>query len=239
VSTAFTFRDTAFLGRRTSDSSDPLWSSVNLLLEFEGANNSTVFTDSSSFSRAVSAVSTTPVITTTTPVRGTSSGLFSGSGGNLSISDFGLRSESFTIEAFINLSNVTGNKVIYTNYGNSTATQIGSFILGVFGTSLGVSRSGVQFLFAPTSLIANTNYYVAFTYNHSTGIWGLHLNGTLEASGTNGGLINSSAFANQIGGGLSSSNINTWRFAGRIDDLRVTKAVRTISGIPDFPYPKS
>lgn len=239
MSTAFTFRDTAFLGGRTSASSDPLWSSVNLLLEFEGANNSTVFTDSSTFSRTVSAVSTTPVITTTTPVRGTSSGLFSGSGGNLSISDFGLRSESFTIEAFINLSNVTGNKVIYTNYGNSTATQVGSFILGVFGTSLGVSRSGLQFLFSSTSLSANTDYYVAFTYNHSTPLWSLYLDGDLEASGANGGQIISNAFTNQIGGGLSSTNINTWRFAGRIDDLRVTKSVRTISGIPSFPYPKS
>lgn len=104
---------------------------------------------------------------------------------------------------------------------------------------LSASRSGISFLNSTTSLVANTPYYVAFTYNHSTGIWAIYIDGNLENSGTNGGLITSSAFANQIGGGLSSTNINTWRFAGRIDDLRVTKSVRTISGIPSFPYPKS
>jgi hypothetical protein len=223
---------------RGGGETDPNWSNVNLLLSFEGANNSTTFTDSSAFSRTVNVVSTTPVITTTTPLRGTSSGLFSGSGGNLSIPHFGLRNESFTIEAFIRPDNVTGNKIIYTSYGNSSATQIGSFILFVQGNKLSASRSGTNFLNSTTSLVANTTYYVAFTYNHSTGIWAIYIDGNLENSGTNGGLINSSAFANQIGGGLSSSNIDSWRFAGRIDDIRVTRGVvRAISGIPSDPYP--
>jgi hypothetical protein len=109
--------------------------SILLLLNFEGANNSTVFVDSSSFSRSISAFGNA-MLTTTSPISGTSSGTFDGSGSYLKVpysADFDFGNSNFSIsmqtlaipttgyQALIGrrMLNIftAGSWVIYTNQG--------------------------------------------------------------------------------------------------------------------------
>ena len=224
---------------------DPYFSSVHLLLHFEGSNGSTTFIDSSSFARSVTLSSPGPTISTINPLVGTSSGLFTGAGGNLVVADFGLTNVSFTIEAFISLADVIGNKVIYSIYGNSWETQIRAFFLFVSGDKLSVyyaPSAGVSTfpLISSTSLIPNRVYYVAFTYNHDSGVWSIYIDGELEDSKVVTTKIDSFTFNHQIGGAFLSTNITSFRFNGRIDELRVTRGiVRPITSIPTVPFPNS
>lgn len=228
-----------------SPPTDPYFSSVHLLLHFEGSNGSTTFIDSSSFSRTVTLSSPGPTISTINPLVETSSGLFTGLDGNLVVADYGLTNVSFTIEAFISLADVIGNKVIYTIYGNSFPTQIRAFSFIVLGDKLSVYHSpsaGVSTLplISSTSLIPNRVYYVAFTYNHDSGVWSIYIDGELEDSKVVTTKIDSSTFNHQIGGAALSTNHNTWRFNGKIDELRVTQGiVRPITGIPNVPFPNA
>lgn len=222
---------------------DPYFSSVHLLLHFEGSNGSTTFIDSSSFARSVTLSSSGPTISTTDPLVEAGSGLFTGSGGNLVVEDYGLTSVSFTIEAFISLANVVGSKIIYTIYGNDFATQERAFSFLVADDKLTVEHSPVGGLstyplVSSTSLIPDTLYYVAFTYNNDSDVWSIYIDGQLEDSTVVETKISSSAFNHQIGGGALSTNITSFRFNGRIDELRVTRGiVRSITSIPTVPFP--
>lgn len=83
---------------------DASWASVNLLLKFEGANLSTVFTDKSSSPKTVTPNSGAK-ISTAHAAFGASAGLFNGSSDFLSIPNAGmyptLLAEDFTVEAWV------------------------------------------------------------------------------------------------------------------------------------------
>lgn len=85
-----------------------------LELRFEGSDGSQVFTDSSSYNRAVTVSSGTPIISTTSPLSGVSS-LFIGTNGTISTPNFttpagntNLRTIEFRIQ--IDLANIAFNE---------------------------------------------------------------------------------------------------------------------------------
>jgi len=82
-----------------ASASDPDFASVTLLLHMDGSNGSTVFIDSSSNPKAVTAYGTAQISTTQSKFGG-SSGYFDGTASNLltTDSDFALGTGDFTIE---------------------------------------------------------------------------------------------------------------------------------------------
>ena len=86
---------------------------VKLLLNFNGSNDSTTFTDSSSFARTVTRVGNT-VLKTATKKYGTASAYFDGTGDWLTVpasSDFDFGTGNFTVECWVYLTHVSARDV--------------------------------------------------------------------------------------------------------------------------------
>ena len=199
---------------------------ASLLLNFDGANNSTTFTDSSSNNLTATRNGNT-IISTTESKFGNSSGYFDGTGDYLAFSgtEFNFASSDFTIEAWIRPSSVTGTRVIFSKRAN-TATYGGlclvmnNNIIGCIATNNG-SSWGVDFNSGSSTLSINTWYHVAVTRNNNT--FRIFLNGIEVGSQTiNSFVISTNADNVVIGAGGATGG---QEFFGYIDDLRITKNI--------------
>jgi hypothetical protein len=199
---------------------------ASLLLNFDGANNSTTFTDSSSNNLTATRNGNT-IISTTESKFGNSSGYFDGTGDYLAFSgtEFNFASSDFTIEAWIRPSSVTGTRVIFSKRA-STAIY-GGLVFFVNGNLLGFSATnngsswGVDFNSGSSTLSINTWYHVAVTRNNNT--FRIFLNGIEVGSQTiNSFIISTNAHNVVIGAGGA---IGGEEFFGYIDDLRITKNI--------------
>jgi hypothetical protein len=219
-------------------SDDPNYSSVSLLLNGNGTNGSTTFTDSSSYGHTVTPVGNAQISTTQSKFGGASIA-FDGSGDYLSIPDsdqFEIGSGDFTFEAWIYL---TGYSVAYLGqyYIAEIICKDGSsrgFNFEIKGTStswttLGVglfsSNSTVIYTSATTSFDLNTWYHVAAVRNGTS--LRLYKNGVDVGGGTNATSAQNTATVVTVG-----SENPYWislgygyYFPGYIDDIRITKGV--------------
>ena len=150
---------------------------------------------------------------------GTGSMYFDGNGDyltTLASQDFVIGSGDFTIEAWINPANVTGNKAIA---GIFIAVS-GGWYFGLSGSTLRFSSGFVDYD-GTSSMVGNTWYHVACT--KSSGLLRLFVNGSQVGTTTNVSAQNW-AVKNPLYIGVLN-NETTWYFNGYIDDLRITKGV--------------
>jgi len=219
---------------------DPFFSSVELLLHYNGTNGSTTFTDSSSPPKTITRFGNT-VISTAQFKFGGSSGLFDGNGDYLSAAgstDFTFPAD-FTIECWIYIvgapsvigsadSGSTHSTIISTTAGNNQGWSF--LILGEPGTvpsTLYFEKSGGGY----AGVIGGT--VPALQWNHiavsrtSTTVR-LFLNGTQTASATISGTVDSSNVAPFIGRTPFSAYFRYLN--GYMDDLRITKGVGRYTG---------
>ena len=200
-------------------SNDPNYSNVSLLLNGNGTNGSTTFTDSSNNSHTVTANGNAQISTTQSKFGGASM-YFDGSGDYLSLassSDFEFSTGDFTVEFWYY--HISGNdRGLFAN--NSGASVGVNFLVGVGGPFRiynGTSANNLyDFSASPT---ANTWQHLAVVRN--SGTLTLYVNG-ISSGSTNWSGVNAGNTATfSVGSAFGNA-----RYAnGFIDDLRITKGV--------------
>lgn len=220
---------------------DPYFSNVKLLLHMDGANGSTVITDSSPLPKTVSRFGDTKISTAQSKFGGASCG-FDGSGDYLTVpagTDFAFGTADFTVEMWFNPSTVSIYHALFytgqyeTNQLSLRVTNEGklqSFIhdsLNTYGLQTGSRR-----------LVAGAWHHIAVC--SASGVIKVFLNGLEETSAANPQAITSTT-AVYIGAQYIGGNLVIFP-NGYIDELRVTKGVaRYTSNFtpPNTPFPNS
>lgn len=221
-----------------------VWSTASLL-HFNGANNSTVFTDQNG--RTWTANGTAKISTAQSQFGG-ASGLLDGTASchvtTPNTADFQFGSGNFTIEAFIRpTSNVDGT--IVANWRGVSATDCAwifyrasngklTFSYGVGGVNLGLASTG--------TIALNIWTHVAVVRNGTSLM--LFIGGVLDSSFSLVGSLNYFAVEPIVIGAISvaATGSGSNRYVGYIDELRITKGLAryTSSFTPptaEFPYP--
>lgn len=203
--------------------SDPNYSSVSLLLHFDGADGSTTFTDNSPTPKTITANGNAQ-ITTTDPKFGSGSVTFDGTGdylNTLSDSAFDLAGVSFTVECFFNPSNVSQNY-------KSLFSQRISAVYAPF--EVRVNTTGVSWLIANATLnfwastsVSASSLFSANTWNHIALVGDgttitLYVNGTSRLTVAQPSWVSANRIV-YIGSGGDGA------YAGKIDEFRITKGV--------------
>jgi hypothetical protein len=217
---------------------DPYFNQVALLLNFNGSNGSTTFTDASINVNTV--------------------GMGTGSSGAPFISSFGkfgsalfldgvddsiavqnssslnLAVVDFTIEAWIYLNSLgtasTGCCILEKGeISGSTKEAYGlrvynnGSISGTIGTSSGTVVTAAT---SPAGIITtNTWYHVAFTFTVANNAMRVFVNGAVVAIATAPGAMYDPGTAIRIGQYPNGGGNNDWWFSGYIDDIRITRGV--------------
>ena len=220
---------------------------ASLLLNFDGANNSTTFTDSSSYNHTGTAYGNAKISITQSKFGG-SSGYFDGTGDYVQFpynSIFDLSSGDWTLEAWFYPIALAADMKIASNAIISKDTNGANF-----NWNINVAQNGIVFvtnnvgniatdvLYAYTTISTNTWHHVAIVKNGS--YVKIYLNSELVDSKS---MTVNNTVTNAITIGCSSHNSPNSFFNGYIDSLRVTKGVSLYTGsayvLPNVPSSKN
>lgn len=213
--------------------SDPYFANVVLLMHFDGADNSTTFTDSSSYARTISTFGNAKLVTAQKAF-GTASGYFDGSGDYLTVPssvDWNFGTGDFTVETWVRFNalpaasaslvgNYPGTWVLQyrPDQGNKIAWYNGSFVYSAAVTI----TTGVWYHFAVSRTGTSLRIFLDGVQTGSTITDSSNYSGTNELSiGRLGGI---------------GQELNGWE-----EDLRISKGVGryTTSFTPTGPHPDS
>jgi hypothetical protein len=148
---------------------------------------------------------------------------FAGTDDYISVSNFMGNTSTFSVSHWIYLNDTQSVKTIFSNYstsGNGWVTGIRDDISNVFKFYLGSLH-----LYSNTTLLNNTWYHVAVTYNN--GNPKIYINGVLDASSSDTIVFGSSWFGNDIGRLGNGSQY----FNGKIAALQVYTSALTAQQI--------
>ncbi len=205
---------------------DPYFSSVELLLHFNGANGSTSFPDSSSRARSVSRSGDT-VISTAQSVFGGASANFDNGGDYLAVaasSAWSFQTGDLTVECWIRPSGSAIDFVI--DNRDSGGTGWAMYISSTNTLVLQGTAGSPNFLESAASAITRGSWqHIAWT--RASGVNRIFVAGVQVATNSTTTCGNSSGIALNIG---RRQNANDLFFEGYIDDLRVTKGVARYTG---------
>lgn len=217
---------------------------ASLLLNFDGANNSTTFTDSSSYNHTGTAYGNAKISTTQSKF-GDSSGYFDGVGDYVEYaanSVFALGTDPFTIECWIYCSalpsngNIAGLVGTYSTLGSADTTHWWFGLDNRDSTNrLTITRHGDNAITANCIWTPNLNtwYHIAACKDSNNNIY-IYINGESQlVNSTN----NWASYNVSSNGPLGVGVIATpFYFNGYIDGLRITKGVALYQGSA-FPLP--
>ena len=218
---------------------DPSFAFNSLLLHGDGANGSTVITDSSGSPKAVTAVGNTQISTAQSKFGG-SSLFFNYDSANTitapSSAAFAFDTNDFTVEAWIyQLAQNSFSALL--EIGNHALSDSVLFITGTNGFQI---YSGAFFGGSVNVLSLNTWQHVAYSRSGTT--LRMFLNGNLTSSATfANNLTNTSNVSVGFPKGYAPTGANaSYPFNGYIDDLRITKGVARYTANftpPTAPFP--
>jgi len=206
-------------------SSPPVDPSLTLaLLHFDGANNSTVFTDSSPFNQTVSVVTGTPKISTAMSKFGGSSLYLDGSS-SIKIPDnanLNLGTGVFTIEFWFYLPSLPSDSAWFLHKIGTPQQQIYIAHPSRKLTSGFLSAS----LVSTTAITAGAWYHVAVVREAENGVIKQYINGVNE-----GGTLSTSGSVDNAG----DLTIGSWYsgsdgITGYIDEFRIRKEAMYLAG---------
>lgn len=198
---------------------DPFITSVRMLLHFNGANNSTTFTDSSQYAYAVTRAGSAKISTTQSKFGG-SAGYFDGTGDYIYSDDTypAWGTSSLTVECFFRYTNDGTTQYVFDTRLNSGDLEP---YVEVNNTTLSF---GLQNTTAATTTVAgDTWYHVAVTRDTDT--WRFFLNGTKIGSNFT---MTSSLARRALTIGTSKFNRDTGgtrHLTGYVDDFRLSVGV--------------
>jgi len=224
---------------------DPYFSSVKLLLHFDGGEGSTYFQDLSP-SPLLGAVSAGPAITPVSPRFGTGCGNFANAG-HISYNDVNRfapgASEDFTIECWFRTTSAASLRNIASVY-EQTIGRLGWMIRMSDGS--GSSGAGNKIAFN-SSIYGGSETYVSSTSNINDGNWHflqivresgvlkLRLDGTQEASTS---FPSAYTAVTDLRIGYQGANQgNNW--VGQIDEFRFTRGIARSNVVPTAAFPNS
>ncbi|MDP2090516.1 MAG: LamG domain-containing protein, partial [Candidatus Gracilibacteria bacterium] len=197
---------------------DPYWNNVVLLMHFDGANGSTIFTDQKGHTFSNGGTSS---ISNALSKFGGSSLLLNGSSyiQTPALSDWNFGTGDFTIEFFVKFNNIGAG--VYTP-GNQYFMDIGSNNMGIRW----YSGSGWD-IWTNTTVISSTeanpgtSNWIHIVYQRSGNTFRVYKNGILTTTSNYSGSLGSNNIL-RIGnhGGDPSYGLN-----GYMDELRITKGV--------------
>jgi hypothetical protein len=209
-------------------SGDSNYGSVAVLLNMNGSDNSTVFTDSSPTPKSVTAFGNAK-ITTSRSKYGGASGLFDGSGDHLTVaptSDTDFGSGDFTVEAWVYPASFGAAQDVAGKHADAVSTNSNwawSIYVGAnnVANEAFIVSGGTVYSVTGWSLSLNQWQHIAFT--RSSGSLRFFINGVQVGSTVSANVsINSdSLWKTWIGTFTSASR--SWN--GNIDDFRITKGV--------------
>jgi hypothetical protein len=218
---------------------DPSFSSVSLLLHFDGN-----LTDNSPTPKTITAVGNAAA--TGTAKFGSASLALDGNGDGVQISGLPIGTEDFTVEFQIrkdsSWTSETGNRYVF-DYADSDSNLSGGFQVYLNGSSgvLRCSRFGVGVVldYNISSLTANTWYHFAYVRSGTTVTLYRDGSSVASASGFSGSFGSPATGLQAIGIGSylgSYQSASSWD--GLIDEVRITRGVaRTITAAPTAAYP--
>lgn len=205
------------------------WSSLKttLLMHFEGAQNSTTFTDEKGH---VMSPAGTARLTTTSPLMGSSSYTSSDATSYVLTPDAPelQLSSDFTIEYFLALADVSNPQVMLSK-------GTGSFIdhySGQLYVSLGTTNAPI--IQVNSGIVANTRYHLALTKQGTTvTLW---LNGVALQTATSN--LGWGVISNALCIGNWSNGLNLGLTNGKIDELRISNVARYTAAFtpPTAPF---
>lgn len=208
---------------------DPYYSSVRWLLHGDGADGSTVLTDSGPLGKTFTRYGT-PAVSTAIKKYGTGSMYFDGNGDYFIvtiINGMALQGGDFTIEAWIypTTINMAGGHTFESNYQSATVGRT----LGIVFGKIRFYYRGDSYMDGTTTLSTNTWYHIAVS-GTASGTAGqssvkLFVNGIQEGSTVTAATYLDSSTNNYVGRGAWGGS----DFAGYMDDFRVTAAARYTS----------
>ena len=207
-------------------SSPPVDPSLTLaLLHFDGANNSTVFTDSSPFNQTVSVVTGTPKISTAMSKFGGSSLYLDGSS-SIKIpnnANLNLGTGVFTIEFWFYLLSLPGSDALFLQKFGSPRQQISIYHSGELYSGFSYGS-----LTSTTVITTGAWYHVAVVRETENGVIKQYINGVHE-----GGTIGSPGSVDNTGD-LTIGN----RVTGYIDEFRIRKEAMYLANFtpPTAPF---
>jgi hypothetical protein len=208
---------------------DAFFDDVSLLLHCDGANASTVFTDTSNNELAITATGTAQV-STTVPKFGTGSALLPGGSASwLStpmVAGLNLNSGPFCVEFFFRptaAAIANGSPMLLMGCRDNTNTS--GFTIGYTGTSGQITAQmfggGGSVTNTPAALVAGTWYHLAYVYTGTA--FRLYINGVSSAPATVAGPFTSFAATELRIGADVFSSITGSAWNGQIDEVRITK----------------
>lgn len=215
---------------------DPSISSTKLLLSYEGADASTIFTDGSPAARGNATVTGNAQVDTAQFKFGTGSALFDGTGDVLTFADsddWHFSTGAFTVETFIYPTSLPATALIVSQWGPNVGWGIYSGANGA--VYFNVSTTGVDNLnvlaSAGSVLVTDAWQHLAVDFDGTK--YRLYRNGTMVASSiTLRDIFNAN---NPLAIGASSSG--SLGSIGWIDETRITKGVARYASDGGFAVP--
>lgn len=196
---------------------DSNFGSVSLLLPFDGPNGGTTFLDRSNTPKTVT-VNGNAQLSTAQSKFGGASLLLDGSGDFLSLpsaADLNFGLGDFSVEAWINPSNVSGRKAIL---GGGS----GEFMFGLDNDQIELGKYFVSGVVESSFGVIPANQWTHVAVVRQAGVSSLYVNGVFSASATD---ANNYSFASGSRVGATAYSTDFAYFNGHIDDLRITKGV--------------
>lgn len=228
-------RALGFMGGAATPTTDPYFSSVKLLLHFDGADGGTTFTDSSS--SANSATNNSASTGTGTVKFGTAALKLDASGDYINYSAnstvlFG--SGDFTLEGWLNYPTVSASNKGGIAY---TGISVTNFILSCGSSGLDGTDDKLNY-WTSSGVVVSTStvtggawHYFAVTRSGTT--LRVYVDGTLEATGSDS--------QNHVGTLQIGSGYHTVDATSYLDDLRLTMGVARYTGsshtVPTAAHP--
>lgn len=214
-------------------SSDPHWANVSLLLHCDGAHGSTVFVDSSSRPKTVTAGGDASISTAEARFGGASA-TFDGAGDSLGIADHAdlrMGTGDWTIEGWVRLQAIGAFRVLVA-LGNtaaagsfairiSNANELQLLLVGGSGSSLG------------TNVIFQAGVWTHFAVTRE----GTRVRGFIDGQLLNSAITNATNHAPTSGFVIGGPS---FLMSGHMDDIRITKGVARYTASfspPTGPYP--
>ena len=216
---------------------DPSFAFNSLLLHGDGANGSTVITDSSGSPKPVTAVGNTQISTAQSKFGGASIA-FDGAGDYLTLpggAAFEFGTDSFTVELWYRPASLTGQKVLLDTRATGLSLIANRWIIYTDGSSLSVAVAGA--IYTSGTLSLNTWHFIAVSRSGTT--TRIFLDGTQIGSNISDSINYGVGAARPIIG-ADGNNPNVLNINGYIDDLRITKGVARYTANftpPTAPFP--
>lgn len=221
---------------------DPNWTSVKLLLGFEGADASTTFTDESSAAKTCTAIGNGQIDTAQFKF-GASSYLGDGTGdacraGGATDADFNSNNNAtpWTFEGFVRFNSTAGDQAIFGKWNPPTT----GYLLRMTGGSLDwLNFFGTNISFAGWSPGTGTWFHVCVDYNGTK--CRIYTDGVMRASATANQKLSDTVqnFAVGAQSGGAGRSFNGW-----IDEFRYTNGIARYDSdsgytVPAAAYPRS